>query len=51
MVMVIVIVIIVIVIIVAVRPLFKQNIYLSLLCDWIILFLKINFFSFFQVCS
>jgi hypothetical protein len=32
-----VIVIIVSVIIIAVRPLFKRNIYLSLLCDWIIL--------------
>ncbi len=33
--------------IVIVRPLFKRNIYLFLLCDWIILFVyKINFFSF-----
>jgi hypothetical protein len=41
----------VIFIIVTVRPLFMQNIYLSLFCDWIIFFLKIIFFSFFQVCS
>ncbi len=45
------IIIIVIFIIVTVCPLFKRNIYLSLLCDWIIFFLKIIFFSFFQVCS
>jgi hypothetical protein len=43
----------IVVAIVIVCPLFKRNIYLSLLCDWIILsFYKIIFlFLFFQVCS
>jgi hypothetical protein len=36
----------IVVAIVIVRPLFKRNIYLSLLCDWIILFILQNYFSF-----
>jgi hypothetical protein len=40
------------IVIVAVHLLFKWNIYLSLLCDWIIFFLQnYFFFSFFQACS
>ncbi len=41
-----VVIIVIVIVIVIVRPLFQRNIYLSLSCDWIILFVYKIIFSF-----